>query len=173
METTSNSVIQKHNAHPSPQGTLRALLMRQRPIAAPHLRLHPCRSQSGETEESVVIEGGAHTATGIAEETAAAAHAPAPLIKENSAERGNFQRPQWIRKFRLPRADTIGCITGVVVAFLISLNAAYSGYGYWAYLASNTAWILYGLKAGSRPMTIMMLGYTISTLNGLYHWSQL
>lgn len=63
-----------------------------------------------------------------------------------------------------------GCIFGVAGALLLALNNRYSGYGFVAFLASNAAWILYGILNGAYGMVTMQAVFTFTSLLGIWRW---
>ena len=64
----------------------------------------------------------------------------------------------------------VGSILGLIGAALLALNFEYSGYGWFAFLASNVAWIAYGLRTKTRSLLTMQLGFTLTSIIGLYRW---
>lgn len=66
--------------------------------------------------------------------------------------------------------EWLGCLTGLSGALLLALNSRYSGYGFVAFLVSNVCWIGYGALSGSWGMVVMQLGFTATSVLGLYRW---
>ncbi len=66
--------------------------------------------------------------------------------------------------------EWLGCMTGLLGATLLALNNRYSGYGFMAFLASNVCWMGYGIAMESWGLVTMQLGFTATSLLGLYRW---
>ncbi len=66
--------------------------------------------------------------------------------------------------------EWLGCMTGLLGAMLLALNNRYSGYGFVAFLASNVCWVMYGMLGGAWGLVVMQLGFTATSLLGLYRW---
>ena len=64
----------------------------------------------------------------------------------------------------------IGSILGLIGAALLALNVSISGYGWIAFLASNVAWITYGVLTKTYSLLVMQVGFTITSFVGLYRW---
>lgn len=50
------------------------------------------------------------------------------------------------------------------------MNARFSGYGWIFFLASNVAWISYGLLMSAFGLVVMQIGFTATSLLGAYRW---
>ncbi len=66
--------------------------------------------------------------------------------------------------------EWLGCLTGLLGALLLAHNSRYSGYGFVAFLVSNTCWIGYGVLGESWGLVVMQLGFTATSVLGLYRW---
>jgi nicotinamide riboside transporter PnuC len=66
--------------------------------------------------------------------------------------------------------EWIGCITGLCGASLLSLNNRYSGWGFVLFLLSNVAWIVFGLMSHATGMVVMQIGFTATSLMGVWRW---
>lgn len=63
-----------------------------------------------------------------------------------------------------------GCITGLSGATLLAMNNRYSGWGFVLFLASNVAWIAFGLLSNATGMVVMQFGFTATSLMGVWKW---
>lgn len=63
-----------------------------------------------------------------------------------------------------------GAALGLAGAGLLALNLRVSGYGWLFFLASNAAWIAYGLKMSAYGLVAMQAGFTATSLLGAYRW---
>ncbi|MCG8668626.1 MAG: hypothetical protein MI867_04365 [Pseudomonadales bacterium] len=59
---------------------------------------------------------------------------------------------------------------GLIGAALLALNMEFSGYGRYAFLASNITWIAYGIRAATFSLLVMQVSFTLKSLLGLYRW---
>ncbi|MFC3110880.1 hypothetical protein ACFQAT_28515 [Undibacterium arcticum] len=66
--------------------------------------------------------------------------------------------------------EVIGCIFGLLGALLLALNNRYSGFGFYAFLVSNLAWIGYAIVQSVGGLTIQHIGFSITSLVGIYRW---
>ena len=66
--------------------------------------------------------------------------------------------------------ETIGCVTGLAGSALLALRTRYSGYGFVAFLASNLAWMGYGVQTNAWGLVTMQAGFTVTTVLGLWRW---
>jgi len=64
----------------------------------------------------------------------------------------------------------IGSALGLLGAALLAINLPISGYGWIAFLASNVAWIIYGLRTKTTSLLVMQIGFTITSVVGMYRW---
>lgn len=62
-----------------------------------------------------------------------------------------------------------GAFLGLTSAALLSLNVRASRFG-WLPLLSNGAWIAYGDKVGAHGLVVMQIGFTLTSLMGVYRW---
>lgn len=63
-----------------------------------------------------------------------------------------------------------GAAFGLIGAGLLAMNARFSGYGWIFFLASNVAWISYGLLMSAFGLVVMQIGFTATSLLGAYRW---
>ena len=66
--------------------------------------------------------------------------------------------------------EWLGCASGLLGAALLAINYRRSGYGFVAFLFSNACWIGYGTLTGSWGLVTMQLGFTVTSLVGIYRW---
>ncbi len=66
--------------------------------------------------------------------------------------------------------EWVGCFTGLCGASLLSLNNRYSGWGFVLFLLSNVAWIAFGLMSHANGMVVMQVGFTATSLMGVWRW---
>lgn len=64
----------------------------------------------------------------------------------------------------------VGCAFGLCGASLLAMNNRFSGWGFALFLASNIAWIFFGLLAHATGMVVMQLGFTVTSLIGVWKW---
>jgi len=63
-----------------------------------------------------------------------------------------------------------GSIKGLLGSFLLALNNNYSGWGFIAFLVSNAAWLFYSVQTKTWSMCIMQIGFTLTSILGVYSW---
>jgi len=63
-----------------------------------------------------------------------------------------------------------GSFTGLLGSLLLALNSPVSGWGFVVFLASNVAWLFYGWRTKTWSMCIMQIGFTFTSLLGIYRW---
>lgn len=63
-----------------------------------------------------------------------------------------------------------GCAFGLLGAGLLALNTRLSGWGFVAFLVSNGLWIAFGLLTESPGLIVMQVGFTATSLLGIYRW---
>lgn len=66
--------------------------------------------------------------------------------------------------------EFLGCAFGLLGALLLSLNIKCSGWGFVAFLGSNIAWISFALQKGIGGLLVMQIGFTVTSLIGIYRW---
>lgn len=66
--------------------------------------------------------------------------------------------------------EYLGCGLGLTGALLLSLNFKHSGWGFVAFLGSNIAWITFALQNSINGLLVMQIGFTITSLIGIYRW---
>lgn len=67
------------------------------------------------------------------------------------------------------KADHIGSATALAGAALLASNFDFAQLGWLLFLASNVAWIVYGLKTHQRPLVVMQLGFTGTSFLGIFN----
>ena len=84
-------------------------------------------------------------------------------------------RTAW-RHLRTHRLDANGvamwsaCFMGLAGSALLAWPGPYSGLGFVAYLLSNAGWLTHGWRTRNWPMVVMQLGYTATSVTGIYKW---
>lgn len=81
---------------------------------------------------------------------------------------------QRVRVWLAPYAEEIGwagSAMGVIGALTLAVNQPWSGLGWYAFLGSNTAWILYGAIKRVSSLLLMQAVFTITSLIGIVRWS--
>lgn len=63
-----------------------------------------------------------------------------------------------------------GAALGLLGSALLANNNEYSGYGFIAFLLSNACWLWFGLRTRTWGMVTMQLGFTGTSLLGIYRW---
>lgn len=63
-----------------------------------------------------------------------------------------------------------GAILGMLGSLLLALNIAISGWGFAAFLTSNICWLVFGIRNRAWGLVTMQLGYTVTSLTGIYNW---
>ncbi|WP_245538816.1 hypothetical protein [Thiobacillus denitrificans] len=66
--------------------------------------------------------------------------------------------------------EWFGSLTGLLGAGLLALNADFSGWGFAAFLVSNFAWIAFGVMSKSWGLVTMQVGFTATSILGMYRW---
>lgn len=61
-----------------------------------------------------------------------------------------------------------GCIIGLLGAFLLALNTNMSRYGWPVFLAANLVMIAFALTADLYGLLLQQIGFTITSLLGIY-----
>lgn len=61
-----------------------------------------------------------------------------------------------------------GALLGLLGAFLLATHSRVSRYGWLAYLGANVAMTAFAASIGAHGLLIQQLGFTITTLLGLY-----
>jgi hypothetical protein len=63
-----------------------------------------------------------------------------------------------------------GCLLGVLGSLLLASNSRVSGWGFVFFLASNFAWILFGIITQTPGLIAMQLSFVIINVYGTYRW---
>lgn len=66
--------------------------------------------------------------------------------------------------------EWLGSLTGLLGAGLLATNSDWSGYGFVAFLLSNACWIAYGRMIQARGLITMQIGFTATSLVGIWQW---
>jgi len=66
--------------------------------------------------------------------------------------------------------EALGSILGLAGAFLLATKGRRAAYGWWAFLASNAAWLTFAWMGGFRWLLAMQVGFTITSCIGLWTW---
>ncbi|MCX7173820.1 MAG: hypothetical protein NT159_07830 [Proteobacteria bacterium] len=59
---------------------------------------------------------------------------------------------------------------GVLGAALLALHFEYSGWGFAAFLVSNTCWIVWGIRAKASGLLFQQVAFTFTSLYGICQW---
>jgi hypothetical protein len=63
-----------------------------------------------------------------------------------------------------------GCGIALIGAYLLAHKTDYTGYGFIFYLLSNVLWMVYGIITRAWGMIVMQVGFTYTSLLGVYNW---
>lgn len=63
-----------------------------------------------------------------------------------------------------------GALLGLLGAALLASKMSWSKFGFVAYLVSNVCWIVYAVKHGAYGLLVMQIGFTITSVIGIYRW---
>lgn len=63
-----------------------------------------------------------------------------------------------------------GAITGLVGAGLLATNSPISAWGFVSFLISNAFWVLFGIRERTYGLLLMQVGFTATSLLGIYRW---
>lgn len=66
--------------------------------------------------------------------------------------------------------EWLGSITGLFGAFLVATHTSFYGYGFLAFFLSNIFWLSFARKQGLSGLLMMQLGFTATSLLGLFRW---
>lgn len=64
----------------------------------------------------------------------------------------------------------MGCGFGVLGSLMLALNNSRSGWGFVAYLASNAAWVGFGLASGVHGLTVQHVAFSAVSGLGVWRW---
>lgn len=71
----------------------------------------------------------------------------------------------------MDRTEWAGSLTGLLGSAVLAANLpGWSGYGFVAFLISNACWITVSLRRRMPALLAMQLGFTATSLLGLYRW---
>jgi nicotinamide riboside transporter PnuC len=68
------------------------------------------------------------------------------------------------------RLSFFGSLNGLLGAFILALNTSFSGIGFGFFLISNLLLIAFFIRTRVLSLVIMQLGFTATSLLGLYFW---
>lgn len=71
----------------------------------------------------------------------------------------------WISFF-----EWMGCVLGLTGSLLMARATSISRWGWVAFLGSNIAWIAYSQLVGATGLFIQQIGFTLTSLYGLWRW---
>jgi hypothetical protein len=71
---------------------------------------------------------------------------------------------------RVRQLEWTGALTGIAGSGLLACHLAISGYGFGLFLLSNLFWLAFGVKSRAWGLVTMQVGYTVTSLIGLYRW---
>jgi nicotinamide riboside transporter PnuC len=64
--------------------------------------------------------------------------------------------------------EWIGCVAGLLGAFLLATNTHISRYGWLAFIVANIALIAFSIDIGRFGLLLQQLGFTATSLLGIY-----
>lgn len=63
-----------------------------------------------------------------------------------------------------------GSLTGLVGAALLATHSVWSGWGFASFLISNVFWFAFGVRTRTWGLLVMQVGFTATSLMGIYQW---
>lgn len=75
-----------------------------------------------------------------------------------------------LKRFARP-VSWLGSSLGAIGALLLAFNEPWSGAGWYFFLGSNTAWILYAVIERVPSLLFMQAVFTLTSLIGIARWS--
>lgn len=63
-----------------------------------------------------------------------------------------------------------GCATGLLGSLLLALRNRYSCWGWIFFLVSNGFWIAFAIETDVPALVVMQLGFTATSLLGVWKW---
>lgn len=92
--------------------------------------------------------------------------------KDDNTESGNLNIPLYVRHNSRARrvAEWLGSLLGILGASMLAVNAPWSGYGWWAFLASNLAWMVYAILGSVRSILLMQIVFMATSVLGIVRW---
>lgn len=66
--------------------------------------------------------------------------------------------------------EACAAAAGLVGAWLLATNGHHAAWGWWAFLASNVAWIAFGLVRRHWFLVAQQVGFTASSVWGIWVW---
>jgi hypothetical protein len=67
-------------------------------------------------------------------------------------------------------AEWFGFVSAGIGAITLALNVPWSGYGWYAFLCSNIAWVVYAAKRRIWSILLMQLVFATTSLVGIHRW---
>ena len=64
--------------------------------------------------------------------------------------------------------EMVGSIFGLIGALLLASNTKVSKFGWISYLVANVAMLMFAMDIGAKWMLIQQIGFTLTSLLGLY-----
>lgn len=75
------------------------------------------------------------------------------------------------RLFARNRIEVCAAACGLAGSFLLASNGKHAAWGWWAFLASNLAWIAFGWRQRHWFLLLQQVGFTACSLLGIWTWS--
>jgi nicotinamide riboside transporter PnuC len=66
--------------------------------------------------------------------------------------------------------EIIAAVFGIVGTLLLATNGRFAGWGFIAFLVSNTGWLIFSYTHSHWAMFAQQVGFTISSLLGAWIW---
>jgi nicotinamide riboside transporter PnuC len=66
--------------------------------------------------------------------------------------------------------EAIAAVCGLAGAFLLAFHGKHAGWGWWAFLASNVSWIVFACTRRLWFLLLQQVGFTASSLVGIWNW---
>jgi hypothetical protein len=66
--------------------------------------------------------------------------------------------------------EACAAIAGLTGAWLLASNDEHAAWGWWAFLASNVAWIAFGWTRRHWFLVLQQVGFTASSVWGIWTW---
>ncbi len=82
------------------------------------------------------------------------------------SQRSRPLSPQLVEK----SIEWFGFLAGVAGAITLALNVPWSGYGWYAFLGSNFAWLAFSAKRRIWTLLLMQVVFTTTSFVGIYRW---
>jgi len=66
--------------------------------------------------------------------------------------------------------ETLAAAFGIVGTLLLAFNGRFAGWGFMAYLVSNTGWIAFAVHGQHWAMLVQQLAFVVSSCIGAWVW---